>query len=135
MSYSSNRAILIIDDDPFTLRQMERLLTRSGLNRIISVNRAQAALDRLSDTNEECYLLITDLNMPGLSGRELIEQINSHYSVLCLILISGEAPADLTQLSNNCQHNGNHLIGFIKKPVQKDKLMSLIQRASDISGL
>ncbi len=65
--------ILLVDDDPLILRSMLRLLQveRPGLA-VVAVATAQLALDRLGE--ERFDVMVTDLEMPGMRGEELLEQ-------------------------------------------------------------
>ncbi|GEM_PF-519266 len=65
--------ILLVDDDPLILRSMLRLLQveRPRLS-VVSVATAQLALDRLSE--ERFDVMVTDLEMPGMRGEELLER-------------------------------------------------------------
>jgi CheY-like chemotaxis protein len=65
--------ILYADDMPELLTLMSELLPRDG-HEIETVGDGRAALDRLRRTPGAFDLLITDHNMPGLNGLDLVRQ-------------------------------------------------------------
>ncbi|MGC1481277.1 MAG: ATP-binding protein [Chthoniobacterales bacterium] len=66
--------ILAVDDDPETLRLLDRLLTRAGAS-IVTARSAARGLEALSE--ETFDLLISDLGMPAVDGYEFIRQVRS----------------------------------------------------------
>ncbi len=71
--------IIIIEDDPddqFVLNEIFDELDYK--NRLIFLNDSEEALQFLKDTEIEPFLLISDINMPKLSGMELREKIHNN---------------------------------------------------------
>jgi phosphoserine phosphatase RsbU/P len=72
MSRSNGGQILIADDDALTRRLLVRALSTSGF----SCREAQDAHDALQQVREHApALLLLDLDMPGMSGAELLKQL------------------------------------------------------------
>lgn len=96
--------ILIIDDDPDDLFVFRRLLAKGGVdNKIVAFEDARAAIDYLereSNNPDPRFLpcaVLTDLNMPELSGFEVTEWIRAHPrlgSLAVIIVSSSESPHD-----------------------------------------
>lgn len=111
--------ILVVDDEDLVRQMIARLLRRNGIacEQAASLDEAVPLLD------EEHYdILITDQNMPGGSGAELITFVTMKSPGTATIMISGERDpilADLTQ-----QLGG---VGFLAKPFDEEDLMSLIR--------
>lgn len=61
--------LLIVDDESLALQRLERLLNEIGENTLTKASSASEALAFLE--TEEFDALITDINMPGLSGLDL----------------------------------------------------------------
>jgi len=76
--------ILVVDDEAMLLTMAETILTEFGY-KILTANNGQKALTVLA-RGEKIDLIITDLVMPGMGGRELIErvrQLDPAAKILC----------------------------------------------------
>jgi hypothetical protein len=60
--------------------------------RVIEAGNASQAMDLPDSQVESLDLLITDLVMPGMSGRELAAQMTARRNTLRVLFISGYAP-------------------------------------------
>lgn len=92
------QTVLIVDDEDLLLTMAEMVLSSYGY-KVLTANSGQAGLDVFSKKAGEIDLVITDLVMPRMSGRELIERIRkvrSDVKVVCATgyLRSGSAPED-----------------------------------------
>ncbi len=77
--------ILIVDDDEMLLYTIEEYLLAQGY----SVDTARDGADALEKLIEEHYdLLLTDLNMPGMSGLDLIDRVTSEHTGVTPVLMS-----------------------------------------------
>jgi signal transduction histidine kinase len=90
---TSGHTILVVDDQPETLRATRRLLEREG-HRVLLASDAREALDLFH--RETVHLLIIDYFMPGMTGEELIAEIrrtNETVQILLQTGYSGDKPA------------------------------------------
>ncbi|HVY69774.1 MAG TPA: response regulator [Verrucomicrobiae bacterium] len=85
--------ILLVDDDPALGTAMKKILEKLGYQ-VTATNDPFDALKRLESTPTPCQLLLTDLNMPGMSGLELIRQLRQTNTSLPIILLSGYITED-----------------------------------------
>jgi len=85
---SGNQTILLVDDEDLLLTMGETILSSYGY-RIFTVNNGQKALDLISQADTPIDLLITDLVMPGMGGRELVEHIRQLSPATRIICTSG----------------------------------------------
>jgi DNA-binding NtrC family response regulator len=113
--------LLVVDDEPDMLDFIER-----GLRKRFSVTRTnspEAALEFLSSGKYE--VLITDQQMPKVSGLDLLERVSERYPSLVRILISGftEVPDVQKAVARGTIHN------YILKPVDTKKLLQAIDEA------
>ena len=84
-----NKEVLVVDDDPTITRYLEKVLSTISLKTIVASNVDQAielAKKRVP------HLLLTDLNMPGESGFDLLERRRAlpELSHVPAIVISGK---------------------------------------------
>lgn len=80
-----SQTILMVDDEETLLSLGQAILSAYGY-RVLTANNGPEALEVLAAQREHIDLVITDLVMPQMSGRELIEKIKAlapHMPVLC----------------------------------------------------
>lgn len=80
--------ILIVDDEALLLTMGETILSDYGY-RVVTANNGQKALELLSKTQTPIDLVVTDLVMPAMSGRELVEHIRRVSPATRIICTSG----------------------------------------------
>ncbi|MEY2981265.1 MAG: hypothetical protein RL562_1492 [Planctomycetota bacterium] len=82
----ATRRVLLADNDPNVAAILELFLRKSGAE-VVSVPHGEAALEALANT---CFgLLVCDLDMPVMSGEELLDRIGSEPSTPPVFVISG----------------------------------------------
>lgn len=79
--------VLVVDDEPLVGRLVKTLLERVGL-KAITVRSAREALDQLH-AGAEVGLVITDLQMPQLSGVEFCRTLHAEYPLVPVIAMTG----------------------------------------------
>jgi signal transduction histidine kinase len=84
-SYRSDNRILIVDDEPAIRTLFAEVLSQRY--ECVSAADAQEALSLL--TEQKFALVITDVQMPGLSGVELLRKILSDFPDVVVIMVSG----------------------------------------------
>ena len=82
------RTILLVDDEQITLSSMQRVLERSGYA-VVPVQSGQEALRLFEENPQRFQLVITDLSMPGIDGRELVRRIMAIRPETPVILSTG----------------------------------------------
>jgi len=82
------KQILVVDDQPY-LRDVEVLILKAAGYAATALGTASDALARLADIRPDLILL--DLSMPGMSGRQFIKRLRAHdeWQGLPVILSSG----------------------------------------------
>jgi CheY-like chemotaxis protein len=110
--------ILLVEDDPGHARLIERNLRRAHMtNEIITLRDGQAAVDYLFGEERRPLLpllMLLDLNLPGLSGFQVLERLKAerrtkHIPVICLT--TTDNPQDIER----CYALGCNM--YITKPV------------------
>ncbi|HOX59618.1 MAG TPA: ATP-binding protein [Candidatus Paceibacterota bacterium] len=85
---SGSQTILIVDDEELLLTMGKTILSAYGY-RVLTANGGPKALELLSRKDSAVDLVITDLVMPTMSGRELVEQIRKQWPAMRIICTSG----------------------------------------------
>ena len=118
--------ILLVDDDPGLLRLLSIRLRAEGyeVEAVESAHKALGTLNRFSPD-----LVITDLRMDKMDGIGLLKELQTKSPGLRVIIITahGTIPDAVTAT----QHGA---FGFLTKPIDKEELMSLVDRALKVSG-
>ena len=85
-----SETVLVVDDETLLLSMTETILTEFGY-KILTANSGQKALAILGRGDVKVDLVITDLVMPGMSGRELVDRIRQVSPATRILCMSGYA--------------------------------------------
>jgi PAS domain S-box-containing protein len=122
-SKGNGELILIVEDDASILQLTEKMLT--SLNyRVLVAGSPPEALRLAQSCTEKIILLITDVVMPEMNGRELADHLRSHDPDLRCLFMSGYT-ADVIA------HRGilEAGVNFIQKPFSKKELANKVRAA------
>jgi len=84
-------SIVLIDDEPITLKRLRRILEKEG-HHIATFSSPQRAFRHLEQAT--CDLVVSDIQMPGMSGLDLMTKVRSRMPDIEFILITGYASFD-----------------------------------------
>ncbi len=87
--------ILVVDDDPFAGEMIKLTLEALDYD-VLLVEHALAAIDQLQ-AEHPIELIISDMNMPMISGIELFQTLRAQGIATPFILLTGDDPAPLKQ--------------------------------------
>src|SRR5882672_3976361 len=104
----TQQSVLIIDDEPGILDLLRQFITTKGL-RVETASNAEDAIQRLKQNRYDA--IITDLNLPGLDGAEVVRQAISLHPKTVIFVITGAASI---QTAVRCIRLGAR--DFIPKP-------------------
>ena len=122
---SAGETILLVEDDPHVQRIVKNILSRSGY-RVLSAGGAEEALRLAADKGDTIHLLLSDLVMPGTSGRELAEQIQVLRPDISILYMSGYT--DDVVIRRGVLEAG---MAFIQKPFGADDLSRRVRELLD----
>jgi CheY-like chemotaxis protein len=113
------RNILVIEDDLDIRESLEDLLTSEGYE-VTLVEGGQAALSRLS-AGLRPHLILLDLNMPGMNGREVLFKIKEdpETALIPVAYLTAAGDAQVESLENQAA-------GLIRKPFELDELLTVV---------
>ena len=117
--------VLIVEDEASILKLCQQILENSGYNAIAASTPGEA-LALADEHTGDIQLLITDVVMPEMNGRELAEKLQSHYPTLKILFMSGYT-------ANVIAHRGvlDEGINFIQKPFSKLGIAIAVRKALD----
>ena len=118
--------VLLVDDEPFILQGMQVLLDwkEMGFEIVCAASDGKEALDYLMQNTVD--MIIADINMPGLSGLELLRKIRQEkISDAYFIILSGYAEFSYAQeaMQYDCS-------SYMLKPVEKEELIEILKSIS-----
>jgi CheY-like chemotaxis protein len=118
-SRPSGGCLLVVDDEPAIRTLVRRILESDGF-RVAEASSAQEALRVLAVHN--VVLLITDIQMPGMSGLELAEAVKVQRPDLPVLLMSASLPEQVgAKLDRPCS--------FLQKPFSGGDLTARVRNA------
>lgn len=84
--------ILLVDDEPLVRRLTKRTLERAGYQ-VVEADDGTAALAAFAEDEDRFDLLVTDLSMPRIGGRELVATVRARRPDLPVVVSSGLPPS------------------------------------------
>jgi DNA-binding NtrC family response regulator len=91
MSSGNALRVFIIDDDPLVLAVTRRVLVRAGYA-VEIFDDPRRALTEIEQSPP--FAVVADLNMPDLSGPELLAQVEQHAPASLRVLYTGESSVE-----------------------------------------
>lgn len=124
--------ILMVDDEPdaeILFRQHFRREMRKAEYEFLFAQSAQAALEILeSEDTTELLVVLSDINMPGMTGIELLDQVKQRWPHLPVIMITAYGDA-----GTQAQTKAKGADQLISKPVDFSHLKSsLVDLSAEI---
>jgi CheY-like chemotaxis protein len=113
--------VLVVDDDPTILEVVSTFLESKGYSVETSVN-GQQALESIEQV--EFDLVISDIEMAGMNGFELLRRIRESYPKIGIILMTGYEEAH--PLSAALRAGAD---GYISKPFSLRKFSLIFEQA------
>jgi HAMP domain-containing protein/signal transduction histidine kinase/ActR/RegA family two-component response regulator len=124
----TGKAVLIVDDDPRNIYAISTVLESRGM-RVLHAENGQNALEELR-RNSEVDLVLMDTMMPGMDGFQAMRRIRADDGFQDLPIISLTAKA-MKGDREKCMEAGAS--DYITKPVDPEKLLSLMHRWMSVS--
>ena len=116
--------VLVVDDDPVHRRLARRALERAGFE-VDEATSGASALEK-AGTGPAYSLVITDLHMPGLGGREVVSCLRSMPStagVSIMVATSDDDPDTESQLIEAGADD------YIRKPFEPTRFVARVRAA------
>ena len=111
--------IAVVDDDNMFLEMTKMIVSHDIDKNVVSFQSSKAAWDHIED-NDSANIILSDINMPGMDGMQLLSQIKQKYPAKICIMMSGDPDNELPVRKLGAD-------GFLSKPFQARELLSLIQ--------
>jgi len=125
---NSHCRILVLDDEPFMLKLLSRMLINLGHLVVTTCDNGRAALLQVDDPQHCPDLILLDINMPQMDGVEFVRYLVEHHYLGALILVSGEEERVLQSIEKLVRAHQITVLGYLHKPVTPERLALLIAR-------
>lgn len=114
--------ILLVDDEEQFLQSGSFSLRTSGINNIMKCQNSIEVMNLLSENTFS--LIVLDILMPNVTGRELLPKIAEKHPELPVIMLTALNEVDTAV---ECMKNG--AFDYLVKPVDKNRFVTTVKRA------
>jgi len=121
-----HETVLLVEDDPLVRGLTARVLRKQGYHLLEASNGSEALRVAEKHVREVIHLLLTDVVMPGMIGRELAERLRSVFPKIKVLYMSGYTKSAIV-------HHGllEEGINFIQKPFMVETLSRKVREVID----
>jgi EAL domain-containing protein (putative c-di-GMP-specific phosphodiesterase class I) len=119
---AGQRSVLVVDDDDALARSLERVLKAAGFEVVIASN-GTIAVDLLM--RRPFDVILTDIQMPGMSGVELLGIVRAYDLDVPVILMTGDPTIETAMEAVSLG-----ALQYLPKPAPNEVLVKAIERAS-----
>lgn len=120
--------IFVLDDDPFTLKLLSRMLAKLGYGRVSCFERGAAALAACETPDCLPDVILLDINMPNMDGVEFLRHLAERHFIGSLILVSGENKRMLEATEKLIRTHHLSMLGTIRKPPASAVLSAMLNK-------
>ncbi|HMQ32544.1 MAG TPA: response regulator [Chloroflexaceae bacterium] len=114
-----SHTVMVVEDDPATLRLYRFLLSSSGYT-VVEAEDGVAALERLA--TQPCDVIITDMNMPRMGGIDLVRTLRQNNSDVYVIMVTAFGTPDTEKHAFRAGVNE-----YLTKPFEFEELERRVQ--------
>jgi EAL domain-containing protein (putative c-di-GMP-specific phosphodiesterase class I) len=122
LSAAGKRSVLVVDDDESVARSLKRVLMSGGYDVTVATNGTSAVQTVMSRPFD---VILTDIQMPGMSGVELLSVVRAYDLDVPVILMTG-APTVETAM----EAISLGALQYLPKPTPNDVVLKAVERAS-----
>jgi two-component system cell cycle sensor histidine kinase/response regulator CckA len=115
----ARQRVLLVDDELPVRTFIAKVLRREGFE-ILEAGDGQDALGVLQQMSGDVDVLVTDVNMPRMTGIELVEKVKTEFPGVPVVYISGEHLEDRL-------HNPSRRVVFLRKPFRPQAMLDAIR--------
>jgi signal transduction histidine kinase/ActR/RegA family two-component response regulator len=122
VSTAAGYRVLVVDDTIINLKVLCRMLTRLGVEKVETVDSGSSALEALK--KEDYNMVLTDIQMPGMSGTELSDAIHRMPQAEKLVVVAITAEVN-ESIAARCQNSG--IAHVLHKPITSHELKNFFE--------
>ena len=120
-SYEGVR-VLIAEDEPLAAKLARGALRLMGITQVVVAEDGLEAMKFLADCNGDIQLIISDWNMPNMTGIEFLRTVRKIYPQMPFIMLTSNANKEFVLAA--AKHGIN---GYIAKPFSLDQMRQKVE--------
>jgi PAS domain S-box-containing protein len=125
LTYGGVETVLLVEDDG-VVRDIARAMLEQNGYKIIVASSGEEALKMIEDYGSPIDLLLTDVIMPGMNGKELYTRLLDSHQETAVLFMSGYTDNIISSQSILDRH-----VNFIEKPFSIEGLTSMVRSVLD----
>lgn len=119
---------MLVDDDANALSLLKSFLCYEGYRNVVTFDDSLLALEKFK--NEEVALIVIDLRMPKLHGRDLLEAFSELKPNVPVIVVTAESHIET---AIDCMKTG--AVDYLTKPISINRFIGGVKRALELRRL
>jgi EAL domain-containing protein (putative c-di-GMP-specific phosphodiesterase class I)/FixJ family two-component response regulator len=128
MTLQQHPRVFVLDDDPFMLSLLGKMLARLEYKDVTTFTRGADAVKALQCDPEAVDLILCDLQMPEMDGVEFVRHLVESRYTGTLVLVSGEDSRILEAAENLAKAHSLQVLGTLRKPPDPSALATVLAR-------
>jgi two-component system, chemotaxis family, chemotaxis protein CheY len=114
-------SILLVEDEAFALRLAVSVLNQIGVKTVVTAKSGTEALNILGQPTSKFDLIISDWQMPEMTGLNLLKKVRETWPEMPFIMLTGKTSGDFVLAAKD--HGVN---GYVAKPFAPAQLTAKI---------
>lgn len=123
-----DKPILLVDDEVNFLLSAELTISSNGIKNVETCSNSKDVMKLLS--KQDYSLVVLDINMPNISGSELLPQIVKKYPHIPVIVLTA-----VNNVENAVQSMKDGAFDYVVKPVDDTRLIATIRRGLEFTQI
>ncbi|MGC2283960.1 MAG: PAS domain S-box protein [Candidatus Acidiferrum sp.] len=120
---------ILLAEDEQDVREVAREFLESGGYTVIEAHNGTEALGLASEHKSSIDLLVTDMVMPGMTGRELARRLQHHQPGIGVIYMSGYSEQTAAETAQ-----GEASMRLLTKPFSRSSILRAVREALNVSS-
>jgi len=117
--------VLVVEDEPDVRKTTRLVLEKAGYD-VVEAEDGEQAIEVLHSGDNPLMvdLIISDLNMPKVSGMEAIPYFCSHFGGIPILVLTGSMA--VTDVTDSFRQG---IVDYLTKPITQEKLLAAVDKA------
>jgi CheY-like chemotaxis protein len=124
---SGGRVVLVVDDEPVIRAYVARALTLAGFEVAVAAD-GREALRLVVDGRVKPAVVVTDIDMPGMSGVELVARLLALRPALRIVMMTGDADRAAA-----ARGHPSIVDVVLLKPMRSEELVRAVRPTPDVT--
>lgn len=121
--------VLLVEDDVFTQRLATSILKQLGIDHVTAVKDGQAAIDLLNRTELQFDLIVSDWNMPNVTGLDLLKHVRRSWENMPFLMLTANTNEEFVRAARD-----NRVDAYVIKPFSPNQLKQKIMTIFSIKA-